>query len=148
MNNFFELIFLKNWKIKVYALIVSLVLWSVILGQRSLVVSKEVPVEYLVSPNTIVQDSVEKIVVTISATKSVLQTFIPENSAPLIDLRNLSSGYKKIPIKIESMVMPRGAKVLSIKPKVVTLYLKAKNKSPKKIDPNLNIKEKKEGHSE
>ncbi len=148
MNNFFEVIFLENWKIKIYALIVSLVLWSVLLSQRSLVVSKEVPVEYLISPNTIVQDSVEKIVVTISATKSVLQTFIPENSAPLIDLRNLSSGYKKIPIKIESIVMPRGAKVLAVKPKVVTLYLKAKEKSSKNIDSNLDIKEKKGGHNE
>ncbi|MGH1468725.1 MAG: hypothetical protein ACRBBP_07585 [Bdellovibrionales bacterium] len=147
MSNLFEKIFLDNWKIKGYAFIVSVVLWSIILGQRSLVISKEVPVEYLISPDTIVQDSVDKIMVTISAKRSVLQKFVPENSAPMIDLRNLPPGSKRIPIKIESILMPIGAKVLAVEPKVVTLYLKVKTKRPNNLDSDTNLSEK-EGYDE
>jgi hypothetical protein len=114
----------KNWKIKTYALGVSLVLWFVILGQRSLVVSREVNVEYLVSEGMTVQDSVEKTTLTISAKRSVLQSFNPQNYAPVVDLRGLPPGSKRLFIKTDSIEMPIGARLLDIKPKLVTLYLK------------------------
>lgn len=132
MSRFFENYVLHNWKIKSYALAVSLILWFVILGQRSLVVSRSVNVEYLVSPGASVIDSVEKITMTISAKRSVLQSFNAQNHAPVVDLRALPPGSKRVPIKMDSIQMPIGAKLLSIEPKVVTLYLKNEPKAPKK----------------
>ncbi len=124
MMSFLENIFFDNWKIKVYAFLFSLVLWSVILGQRSLVVTREVPIEFLVGPNASVQDAVDKIKVTIKAKRSVILSFNPESAAPMVDLRNLPPGAKRIPIKFESIAMPIGAKVIAIEPKAVTLFLK------------------------
>lgn len=141
MIDFIEKTLLENWKIKGYALLVSLVLWTVILGQRTLVVTKEVPVEYLVSPEVIVQDSIDKIMVTISAKRSILQSFNPQTWAPTIDLRNLPPGSKRIPVSIESINTPIGAKVLAIEPKLVTLYLKVKTKAPKTPSYNEDLGE-------
>jgi len=122
--NFFEKYIINKWKIKSYALVVSLILWFVILGQRSLVVSRTVSLEYVVSPGYSVIDSTEKITMNISAKRSVLQSFKAQNYAPVVDLRALPPGSKRIPIKTDSILMPIGAKLLSIEPKVVTLYLK------------------------
>jgi len=131
MISFFEKTILFNWKIKTYALVVSLILWFVILGQRSLVVTRSVDVEYLVSPGASVIDAVDKITMTLSAKRSVLQTLNVQSYAPVVDLRSLPPGAKRIPIKIESIQLPLGAKLLSIEPKVVTLYLKNEPKPPK-----------------
>lgn len=127
----FEKYVTHNWKIKSYALGVSLILWFVILGQRSIVVSRVVSVEYLISPGVTVTDSVDSITMTISAKRSVLQSLIAQNHAPVVDLRALPPGSKRIPIKLDSIQLPLGAKLLSIEPKVVTLYLKNEPKPPK-----------------
>ncbi len=127
-------IFYKNGKTKAYALAVSVLLWAIILGQRTLVVSHEIPVNYLVGPHLIVQDSVKKITVKVSAKRSVLQNLDFSKVAPEIDLRNLPPGSKRIPIEIKSIPMPIGAKVLDIEPKFVTLYLKVKIKPPEGVD--------------
>lgn len=142
MSDFFEKVFLYNWRVKSYALVVSLTLWIVILGQRTLIVSREIPVVYLVSEEAMVQDSVDKVTVTISAKRSILQNFNLEQAAPEIDLRNLPPGAKRVPIKMESITVPIGAKVLNIEPKVVTLYLKVKTKSIENIDFKENSGEK------
>lgn len=128
MTSFIENYILNNWKMKSYALGVSLVLWFVILGQRSLVVTRVVNVEYLVAAGSIVQDSVDKITLTISAKRSVLQSFQAQNHAPVVDLRGLPPGAKRIPLKMDSIELPLGAKLINIEPKVITLYLKNKPK--------------------
>lgn len=128
MLDFLENHILNNWKMKSYALGVSLVLWFVILGQRSIVVTRVVSVEYLVAEGSIVQDSVDKISLTISAKRSALQSFNAQNYAPVVDLRGLPPGAKRIPLKADSIQMPLGAKLLNIEPKVVTLYLKNESK--------------------
>jgi len=132
MMAFFEKHVVHNWKIKFYAFGVSLILWFVILGQRSIVVARTVNVEYLVSPGVTVTDSVDKITMTISAKRSVLQSFNAQNHAPVVDVRALPPGSKRIPIKMDSISLPLGAKLLSIEPKVVTLYLKNDIKPLKK----------------
>ena len=126
--SFLEKYIFYNWKIKSFAFAVSLILWFVILGQRSLVVSREVNVDYLVSPGSIVSDSVDKVTLTFSAKRSILQNFKPQNYAPVIDLRGLPPGLKRLPIKLDSIEIPIGAKLISIEPKVVTLYLKTELK--------------------
>jgi len=129
----------NNWKIKTYALGVSLVLWFVILGQRSLVVSRSVDVEYLVSPSSILSESVKTVTMTISAKRSVLQSFKAQHSAPVVDLRGLPPGSKRVPISFESIQLPPGAQLLSIEPKTVTLYLKNRPEKPKKTSVNNDI---------
>jgi len=134
-----ETYILHNWKIKVYALGVSLILWFVILGQRSLVVSRSVDVEYLVSPTSILSESVKTVTMTISAKRSVLQSFKAQNYAPVVDLRGLPPGSKRIPISFESVQLPLGARLLSIEPKTVTLYLKNRPEKPKKTSSENDI---------
>lgn len=139
-----ESIFLENWRMKIYALVFSLVLWTVILGQRSLIITREVPIEFLVSPDASVQDAVDKIKVTIKAKRSVILKFNPESAAPMVDLRNLPPGAKRIPVKFESIAMPIGAKVTAIEPKAVTLFLKVKTSQPQVLDSEGYLLEKRE----
>lgn len=142
MMGFLESFFIENWRVKSYALIFSLVVWAVILGQRSLIITREVPIEFLVSPDASVQDAVDKIKVTIKAKRSVILNFNPESAAPMVDLRNLPPGAKRIPIKFESITMPIGAKVTAIEPKAVTLFLKVKSTKPATLDSKEELLEK------
>jgi hypothetical protein len=143
MNDFFENYVINNWRLKVYALLVSLVLWSMILGQRSLIVKREVPIEFVLSPETSVEKADKFITITISAKRSVIQRFNPTTAAPEVDLRGLPEGPKRIPIRAQSISMPLGAKVLAIEPKTVSLYLR-KNKNlvqPKSYRDSVEQKE-------
>lgn len=114
---------LKDGRIKVYALLISFTFWLVILGQKDVTVSREVPVEYVVRPGTKVQNSIEKVVYTMSGKRSSINKFDPDKSAPVLDLSNLSLGPKRLPVSRDALSLPVGVKLLSIEPSVVSLYI-------------------------
>ncbi len=127
----FESFIFKNGKIKIYALIISFVFWVIILGQKDIVVTKEVPVEYLLTPGFKVQDATDKVLLTISGKRSYLRKFDPEQSAPIIDLRSYSIGPKRLPVDKTSLNLPIGVKILSFEPKLVSVYIVGGTRSDK-----------------
>jgi len=117
-----ELIF-GNGRIKVYAFILSFVFWVIILGQKNIVVTKGVPVQYLIGKGFKVQDSTDKVTLTLSGKRSSLRRFDESESAAVLDLRSASVGPRRLPIDKNSLELPIGVKILSFEPKFASVYI-------------------------
>lgn len=122
-------LFTRNLKIKILAAFVSVFFWLVILGQKNVIVSKEIPVEYLVDPNYSLETDVTKVTVNISSKRSIIQSFSTESAAPIIDLRSFPEGKNRIPIKRTDFNLPLGVRIISVEPKIINLYLKLNRSS-------------------
>lgn len=120
----FSKIFLSNIKIKSLAFFVSFIFWFVILGQRSIIVSREIPLEFLIDPRYSMISETEKVTINFSAKRSTIQSFVPESASPVIDLRTYPPGENRIGINLNLFNMPVGARILSVEPKRIDFYLK------------------------
>lgn len=140
--------FFSHTKVKLLAFFVSFLFWLVILGQRSVVVTREVPLDFIVDPRFNLETKTETVTVKLSAKRSALQSFVPESASPLVDVRGLPRGNNRISINVNSFSLPVGAKVLSVEPKVIELYLKYKKKNLKSIEEYEFKAQEKEGVSD
>lgn len=132
---FLQQLLTHNWKIKFYALTVSLSVWFIILGQRPITFTREVHVNYILDSDSILEESVDKVVLSLEAKRSLFKSFDFESLAPVMDLRGHLPGPKRLPIQKNFISLPVGVKLVSVEPKYVNLYLRAKTQ----IDVNKGV---------
>lgn len=122
--------FLANASYKLVALFISLILWMSILGQRDFVVTKEVEIEFnLKTGYMISSQSVDKIKVKLSGAQSLLKKF-KENPAPIIiDAIEKTTGMYETDILISKIEVPKGVKVLGLRPTSIRFEITESEKS-------------------
>ena len=128
MMKFLFYIFIKNWKVKVYSLVVSLGLWLFVLGQRSLIVIKEIPIEYLLDQNYRLEGESKTIELTLEGKRATLKGLDSNNQISVfLDLTDQLTGFKQVKVLEENISLPVGVKLVKAKPEVIDLTLKLRS---------------------
>ena len=128
MMKFLFYIFIKNWKVKVYSLVVSLGLWLFVLGQRSFIVIKEIPIEYLLDQNYRLEGESKTIELTLEGKRATLKGLDSNNQISVfLDLTDQLTGFKQVKVLEENISLPVGVKLVKAKPEVIDLTLKLRS---------------------
>ena len=124
MMDFLAQIFLENWKIKFYSLIVSLGLWFVVLGQRNFIVTKEISIEYLVDQNYSLEGEPKTVELTLEGKRAVLRSLNAGEVSVFLDLRGQLTGFKRVKIPKQNISLPVGIKLVKSEPEVVDFTIR------------------------
>ncbi|MBX7231549.1 MAG: hypothetical protein K1X29_05635 [Bdellovibrionales bacterium] len=108
---------LHNGSYKVVALIVSLVLWLTMQGHRDNVLSKDLEMQILLSPNLAITNPIpQSIKLEVTGPRLALKK-ISERTEPFtVDLGQARPGKQIVKLTKDSLNLPLGAKVISIQP--------------------------------
>ena len=110
-------IFVENGSYKIVALLVTLILWVTILGRRDVLMTLDLPVEYLLPKGLVIEQVLErKVVVTVSGTRSALRRFQNNRTSIMVDLSQNSIGAYRAKILSHHVDVPFGVKVISVTP--------------------------------
>ena len=117
-------LFFENGSYKLVALIITLILWITVLGQKGSVTTKLIDVEFILGDKLIlVNDPVRSVECRLTGSKMSLKKISNENLSVTLDLSKLQPGRKVIPIPQNSLQLPLGVKVLSMNPSSITVHL-------------------------
>lgn len=126
MIKFITELFTHNAKIKIYALVVSSILWVFVLGQRSFMVNKEIGVEYLVDANMTIEGEPDTIEVTLQGKRAAIRNLSSKKLSVSIDLRGELTGEKRIYIDETNVSLPVGVNLVKAKPPSIGMFLQVK----------------------
>jgi hypothetical protein len=119
----------ENGSYKLVALFVTLILWVTILGRRDIELSKELAIEYLIpkgmsiAPGPGHSEVDRNVVVKVSGPNAQLKNFREQPPTVAIDLTKSEAGPIQAVITPRSIDVPRGVKVLTVGPSVVSVTL-------------------------
>lgn len=123
--------FTNNAKIKIYALLVSSLLWAFVLGQRSFMVNKEIGLEYLVDSNMVLEGEPDTIEVTLQGKRAAIRNLSPKDLSVSIDLRGHLTGEKRVYIDETNISLPVGVKLVKARPSNIDMHLQLLEKKNK-----------------
>jgi len=121
----------KNGSYKIVALFVALVLWVTILGRKNIVLNHEVELQIHLATDQLLKNELPKNVkVRLSGPRMGLKSFVKSGELITLDLAHIPVGWHKVKIPKESLNLPLGVKLLSLKPAFVRVRLiRQKNKN-------------------
>ncbi len=121
-------LFTENLSYKVVALFVSLILWISILGRRDFVGVKEFELQFITSENVaVMSQSADKIKLKISGPQPIIKKFKEKISLLKLDATDYPTGQFEFDINVNQFDIPKGIKVLSVKPNAVKVELVKRN---------------------
>ena len=112
-----------QFPLKVLSVLISITLWVVVFGSRTIEITKEIPFEVVLAEDQIIVDPVpEKITFKVSGPKAFLRTLSNRLEDPIrANIKNLKTGTFTHRIYSDSIKLPLGVKVQSINPNVVQI---------------------------
>ena len=122
-------LFTHNPRLKGLALVIALVLWILVTGERESARIYPVRINYVVSDDQVlVGDHPETVAVSLRGTQLLLGNFDPLRLSLDLDLRGEASGERKIPLDTERQLrgIPAGLAVEAITPQILTLQVEKK----------------------
>ncbi len=118
----------ENLSYKLVALFVALILWVSILGRRDFVATKEIEVLFLTSNTySVASQSVDRIKIKISGPQPLMKKFKEKNLNLTIDALDNKAGTFEFDINQTMIELPKGLRVLSIKPNSIRVEISEKN---------------------
>lgn len=115
----------ENLSYKIVALFVTLVLWLTMLSRKDTVLSRELPVQYLISQNhNLGNEARKRARVKVSGSRAALKKFSQSDEGITVDLTRLSAGRHIVRLNQEILNLPLGVKVLSIEPDEIEANIK------------------------
>ena len=128
--NRFKENFFDNFSYKLVALIISLILWLSLLNRRDFITIKELDVDILTSENLVVLgQTTDKLKVKVSGPQPLLKKFKDSSQIIAFDMSEKEAGFYDIDVSASKIDVPKGLKVLSIKPNTIHVEIIDK-KSP------------------
>lgn len=119
----------ENGSYKLVSLFVTLILWVTILGRRDFMLTKDMDVEFLLPPNSVMQSvrGERKISVKVSGPRTALKKFAQSPGSITFDLTKSEVDQKntkvKAVIQVKNIEVPFGVKVVSIDPDSIEVVL-------------------------
>lgn len=110
-------IFTENLSYKIVSLFVALILWLSIIGRRDFVATKEVEVSFLTIDSLYVSgQSSDKVKVKISGAQPLMKKYKEKIENIVIDTEITRSGTYEFDITSGMLNVPKGIRVLNVKP--------------------------------
>lgn len=113
-------IFLRNYVLKVLALVITLFFWFTAIGSRNVNQVKKIPITYITTPDIVVNSPETEVELKLSGPRAFLRDVIDREDTITIDLRNKKPGYITYKIYDHMIELPIGVKVVGIYPESVT----------------------------
>ena len=129
----------ENLGLKVAAIFISLALWVVVFGTKTIEITKEVPFEIITGDDQRVEDLIpEKVFFKLSGPKAFLRSINNRVEDPIrVNLKDTKPGLLNYRIYSDSIKLPLGVKVLSIQPNVIPLRIEELKRKLVSIDLNM-----------
>lgn len=106
----------ENGSYKLVALFVTVILWVTILGRRDFVLTRDMQLEFMVSPPYVAQSVADHVQVKVTGPRTALRKFSQGPSQIAIDLGKVTDGLRYVNIPPESVDLPFGVRLLAITP--------------------------------
>lgn len=120
---------LDNFSYKVVALFISLILWVSILNKRDFILMKDVEVDFITSSEYIVAGhSTAQIKVKVSGPQPLLKQYRESSQVLALDLSDKIAGFYDIDLNSSKIDVPKGLKILSLRPQTIRLEIIDKKK--------------------
>ena len=134
-------LFLKNWELKLFSLLLSFILWLTLIPKVKTLADKHlsIPLEvYNIPPNMeILEKPPESVYAIIRAPKSILEQITPTSVVAKLNLEKASPLQEEYPITKEMISLPEGAEVIRISPNLIRLKLEKTTETYLKIEPYI-----------
>lgn len=148
MRRFIRNLFLRNWGLKLFSLILALILWLILIPEEKISSEKTlaIPLEPHNLPPEIelVEKPASTIDVVIRAPKRLIDQITPANVVAKLNLEKATIFQEEYPLNRNMISIPPGAEVIKISPNKVNLKLERTKEVMLDIEPNI-IGELKEG---
>lgn len=120
---------LDNFSYKVVALFISLILWVSILNKRDFILMKDVEVDFITSSEYVVAGhSTAQIKVKVSGPQPLLKQYRESSQVLALDLSDKIAGFYDIDLNSSKIDVPKGLKILSLRPQTIRLEIIDKKK--------------------
>ncbi len=118
-------LFLKDWLLKILALGFSVLLWSFVVGQEKAEIGIPVPLEIVnLPPNLVISNDIpSSIEIRVFGPRSIIKNIATKNLTKVIDLKDAAPGKELIHLAPDDFTLPRGLKILRIKPNIIEIEL-------------------------
>ena len=115
----------ENWTLKIISLVLALLLWSFIMGERRLEVGYPVPLELQSLPTGLmVANEVPSLIdVRVSGPRTLLSKISPNDISIVVDLTDLKPGLTTFKRLEERLNLPSGLRVTRLSPSFIDLKL-------------------------
>ncbi len=134
-------LFLRNWELKLFSLLLALVLWLTLVPEQKTFSVKTIPVSLetynIPSDLELVQKPPASIDVTIRAPNRLIAQITPNNVFVKLNLEKASLLQEEYPINPSMVSLPSGAEVIRISPNKVNLKLERSEEVTMEIAPTL-----------
>jgi len=118
-----------NFSYKLVALIISLILWLSLLNKREFITTKEFDVDIMTSENLVVLGQTsDKLKVKVSGPQPLLKKFVDSPQIVAFDLSDKPKGFYDLDVSTSKIDVPKGLKVVSVRPNTIRVELIEKNK--------------------
>jgi len=118
-----------NFSYKLVALIISLILWLSLLNKREFITTKEFDVDIMTSESLVVLGQTsDKLKVKVSGPQPLLKKFIDSPQIVAFDLSDKPTGFYDLDVSTSKIDVPKGLKVVSVRPNTIRVELIEKNK--------------------
>lgn len=115
----------ENWTLKIISLVLALLLWSFIMGERRLEVGYPVPLELQSLPEGLmVANQIPSLIdVRVSGPRTLLSKISPNDISIIVDLTDLKPGLTTFKRLEERLNLPSGLRVTRLSPSFIDLKL-------------------------
>jgi len=152
MKRFFKNLFLRNWGLKLFSLLLALILWMTLIPPEKIFSKKNLTIPLVIhnipSGMELVRKPPDKIDVTIEAPNRYIDRITPVNVMAKLNLENATIIQEDYTINETMVSIPAGvrAEVIKISPNTVNLKLEKTKEILLDVEPDIiGIEELKEG---
>lgn len=134
----------ENLGLKFIAILISVTLWAVVFGTRTIEITKDVPFEIATSDDQSVEEAIpEKITFKVAGPKAFLRSITNRIEEPIrVNLKDMKPGLINYRVYSDSIKLPLGVKVQSIHPNVIPIRIEELKRKMVNIELELTGKEK------
>ena len=133
----------ENLGLKFLAVLISMTLWAVVFGTKTIEITKDVPFEVSTSDDQSVEDVLpDKITFRLSGPKAFLRSITNRIEEPIrVNLKEMKPGLINYRVYSDAIKLPLGVKVQSIHPTVIPIRIEELKRKMVNIDLQLVGKE-------
>lgn len=123
---------LDNFSYKIVALFIALILWLSILNKRDFIVTKDLDVDFVTSENLVVAgQSSAQLKVKVSGPQPILKKYRESSQVLAFDMSDKQEGFYDVDMNASKIEVPKGIRVIGIKPNTIRVEIIQKNKERK-----------------
>lgn len=123
---------LDNFSYKVVALFITFILWVSILGKREFILTKDLEVDFVTSENFVIAGQSNAVLkVKVSGPQPLLKKYRESAQILILDVTDKPAGFYDVDINTAKIEIPKGVKIIGVRPQTIRLEIVEKNKESK-----------------